>query len=178
VAGGPPDQALSRLRGAGVDVDVRRAGRVVIGLCLIALAGLVIGLYVAGAHKNAQISGLRQHGVAVEVKVTGCLGLLGGSGSNVAGYACAGTFALDGHRYREDLPGTDLRAPGSLVKAVAVPGDPPLLSTARDVATQRASAGVYLVPSILLVVEAVLVGALVIRRRRVRAASPGGDGSR
>jgi biotin operon repressor len=165
--------ALTTLRGAGVDIDVRKAGRVIVGLCLLALAVLVVVLFVAGVHKNAQINRLRQHGVPVTVTVSGCLGLLGGSGSNPAGYACQGTFTLDGHRYRESIPGNALRPPGTKVRAVAVSGDPPLLSTAHAVATDRASAGVFVVPSILLVILVVLVGALVFRRRRMRsAASP------
>ena len=83
-----------------------------------------VALYVAGARKNAQIADLRQHGVPVEVTITGCQGLLGGSGSNAAGYACRGTFTLDGRRDDEALPGNTLLSPGTKVRAVAVPGDP------------------------------------------------------
>jgi hypothetical protein len=164
--------ALTTLRGAGVDIDVRKAGRVIVGICLVALAVLVVLLFVAGVHKNAQINRLRQHGVPVTVTVSGCLGLLGGSGSNPAGYACQGTFTLDGHRYSESIPGNALRSPGTKVRAVAVSGAPPLLSTVHAVATDRASASVFVVPSILLVTLVVLVGALVFRRRRMRSATP------
>jgi len=167
-----PGESLTTLRGAGVEVDVRRVGRVVIGVCLVALAVLVVVLFVVGAHKNAQITRLHQDGVAVQVKVTGCLGLLGGSGSNAAGYACTGTFTLDGHRYREAIPGTALHPPGSRIRAVAVPGDPPLLSTARAVATEHASWSVFVVPAILLAVLVLLVGALILRRRHGLGASP------
>jgi hypothetical protein len=165
------DAALSTLRGARVEVDVRRAGRVVLGICLLGLAVLVVVLFVAGADKNAQIDQLRNHGVAVNVTVTGCLGLLGGSGSNAAGYACRGTFTLDGHRYRESVPGNVLRPPGTKVPAVAVPGSPPLLDTRHAVATEHTSWSVFVVPTILLVVLLLVVGALVLRRRHVR--SPG-----
>jgi hypothetical protein len=164
--------AVTTLRGAGVDIDVRKAGRVIVGICLVALAVLVVVLFVAGVQKNAQINRLRQHGVPVTVTVSGCLGLLGGSGSNSAGYACQGTFTLDGHRYSESIPGNALRPPGTKVRAVAVSGAPPLLSTAHAVATDRASAGVFVVPSILLLTLVVLVGALVFRRRRMRSATP------
>lgn len=162
---------LTTLRGAGVDIDVRKAGRVVVAICLVALAALVVVLFVAGVHKNAQTNRLRQHGVRVTVTVSGCLGLLGGSGSNSAGYACQGTFTLDGHRYRESIPGNALRPPGTKVRAVAVSGAPPLLSTARAVATDRPSAGVFVVPSILLLTLVVLVGALVFSRRRMHTAT-------
>ncbi|HEY5025889.1 MAG TPA: hypothetical protein VII76_13000 [Acidimicrobiales bacterium] len=163
--------ALTTLRGAGVQVDVRRAGRVIGSICLVGLAVLIAVLYVAGIHKNDQINQLHQHGVDVTVTVSGCLGLLGGSGSNPAGYACTGTFTLDGHRYRESIPGNTLRPPGTTVDAVAVPGNPPLLDTHHAVATSHASASVFVVPTILLVVlVALLVGVLVLSRRRDRFA--------
>ncbi len=166
--------SLTTLRGAGVQVDVRQAGRVVAAICLVALAVVAVVLLVAGIHKNAQINDLRQHGVDVNVTVTGCLGLLGGSGSNQAGYACTGTFTLGGHRYSEDIPGNALRNPGTKVSAVAVAGDPPLLDTRHTVATEHASASVFIVPVILLVVLVLLVGGLVVRRRRVRGTAPHG----
>ncbi len=172
-----PGAALTTLRGAGVNVDVRRAAHVVVGICVVGLAVLVVLLFVAGVHKNAQITRLRQHGVAVEVTVSGCLGLLGGSGSNPAGYACRGTFTLDGHRYNEAIPGNTLRPPGTKVRAVAASGNPPLLSTAHAVSTERASASVFIVPGILLVVLVFLVGGLVLRRRRTRPVSPDDPGT-
>ena len=79
----------------------------------------------------------------------GCLGLLGGSGSNAAGYSCRGTYTLDGQRYyRRAAPGPRLHRPGSTVAAVAVPGDPgPRLSPASMVdAPKHSSAGVFVVP--------------------------------
>src|SRR5580704_12583142 len=151
-----PNAALTTLRGAGVQVDVRRAGRVIGALCLVGLAVLAVVLLVAGIHKNAQIDQLRNHGVAVNVTVSGCLGLLGGSGSNAAGYACTGTFTLHGHHYREDIPGNAPRSPGTTVRAVAVPADPPLLDTRHAVATEHASAGVFIVPAVLLALLVVL----------------------
>ncbi len=169
------DAALTTLRGAGVDVNTRLAGRVVAAVCLVGLAVLVVILFVAGYHKNEQINRLRQHGVPVTVTVTGCLGLLGGSGSNPAGYACQGTFMLGGQHYRESIPGTALRPPGSKVQAVAVAGDPPLLSTRHAVATDRASASVYVVPAILLVVLVLLLGVVEVRRRSAKHAGGGGS---
>jgi hypothetical protein len=164
--------ALTTLRGAGVDVNVRRAGRVVVALCFVALAVLAVVLFVAGVHKNDQINSLRTHGVPVTVTVSGCLGLLGGSGSNPAGYACRGTFTLGGHRYSEDIPGNVLRPPGTKVQAVAVPGNPPLLSTRHAVATERVSDSVFVLPAILLAVLVVLAGAVVLRRRAAGRARP------
>ena len=125
-------------------------GPVVVALCLVALAVLVVVLFVAGVHKNAQINRLRHHGVAVTVTVSGCLGLFGGSGSNPAGYACQGTFTLDGHRYSEDIPGNVLRLRGRRSEPWPCPATPRSCRRAHAVATERASASVFVVPAILL----------------------------
>ena len=82
------------------------------------------------------------------------------------------TFTLDGRRYNEAIPGNALLAPGTKVRAVAVPGNPPLLSTRGAVATERASSSVFVVPAILLVVLAVLAGVVGVRRRKTRRSRP------
>jgi hypothetical protein len=167
-----------RLRGAGVDVDVRRAARVVVGGCLVALAVVTAVLFAAGVGKNAQINLLHEHGVPVTVTVSGCIGLMGGSGSNLAGYSCKGTFFLDGHRQNDAIPGTTFLRPDSTIRGVAVPSDPGLLSTVGILETEHSSWRVFLLPTILLVVLVVL-GFEVLRRwrpsrspRRTLATSP------
>jgi hypothetical protein len=100
---------------------------------------------------------------------SGCRGLLGGSGSNAAGYACRGSFTLDGRRYNENIPGNTLRPPGTVIRGVSVPGDPALVTTAQILAAEQASWGVYIAPTVLLIVLvglALLVGAVVRRGRR------------
>jgi hypothetical protein len=163
--------SVATLRGAAVDVDVRRVGRIVVALCLSALALGAALLFAAGAHHNAQLARLDHDGVPVTITVTGCLGLLGGSGSNAAGYTCRGTFVLEGHRYREVIPGDGFHPQGTKLRALSVPGDPALLSTP-GAAPAHPSAGVYLVPSLLVAVLLVALSAtVVIRRRRTRRAS-------
>lgn len=166
------DAPVGPLRGAGVDVDVRRAGQVVLALCLVTLAVLVVVFGIAGARKNAQLDDLHAHGVPVEVTVSGCLGLMGGSGSNVAGYACRGTFTLDGHRYRDNVPGTNFYEPGATLRAITVASDPGLLATARGASTQQASWRVFLLPGVLLAVLVVASAALVGWHRRGRRPAP------
>jgi hypothetical protein len=169
------DRRVATLRGApAAEVDARRLRAVAAAVCVLALAAATVALFVAGAHKNAQISNLREHGVPITMSVTGCMGLLGGSGSNVAGYACRGTFTLDGRRYDEAIPGNVLRPPGSTVAAVTVPGDPHLVATADQLAAEHPSARVYILPAVLLVILVALVGIVVLRRRarRPRGASP------
>lgn len=150
--------------------DARRLGRVVVAIGLLALAVVVVILFVAGLQKNAQITRLHNDGVPVEVTVSGCLGLLGGSGSNAAGYSCKGTFTLEGHTYRDTIPGNTLRAPGSTVQAMTVRDDPALLDTAGAVAREHASWRVFILPATLLVVLALAVAAVVFSQRRSRRA--------
>lgn len=164
------DEPLTNLRGAGVDVDIRRVGQVVVGICLVGVAVLAVILLVAGFQKNAQINSLRNNGVPVQIKVTGCMGLLGGSGSNAAGYDCRGTFTLDGRTYTENLPGNTLLIPGTTLRGISVPGDPALVSTPSAVAAQHPSWTVFTVPVILLVVLVAILGMLFVRRRRTRGA--------
>jgi len=160
-------EPITTLRGAGVEIDARRVGRVAAGVCLAALAVSVIALFVAGVHKNAQITGLRTHGLPVQVTVTGCMGLLGGSGSNAAGYTCRGTYTMGGVRYDEVIPGDTLRPPGTTLRGVTVPGDPSLLSTARIVDAEHASWSVFVLPAILLTLLVLVAGTLLLRRIRV-----------
>jgi hypothetical protein len=169
-----PDGPLTNLRGAGVDVDIRRVGQVVIGICLVGVAILAVILLVAGFQKNAQINSLRNNGVPVQIKVTGCMGLLGGSGSNAAGYDCRGTFTLGGRTYTENLPGNTLLIPGTTLPGVSVPGDPALVSTPSAVASQHPSWTVFAIPVILLVLLAAILGLLFVRYRRARG-SPRAD---
>jgi hypothetical protein len=169
-----PDEPgrVGALRGAGVAVDVRRAGRVAVGLVVVGLAVLVVVLFVAGARKNAQITELHAHGVAVEMTVSGCIGLLGGTGSNAAGYSCHGTFTLGGHRYDDQIPGNTLYGPGHKLAGISVASDPALFTTPGTLRTQHASGKVFGVPAVLTVVLALLVVVVVAlgRRRREHAA--------
>ena len=159
-------ERLAPLRGAGVQVDARRAGRVLVLAGMATLAVLAVVFFVVGIDKNAQINRLHHHGVDVAFTVSGCLGLLGGSGSNAAGYSCRGSFAFGGHRYDEPIPGSTFYRPGTHLRAVTVPGDPALTAPVAMVAGEHTSMTVFIVPVVLLGVLLLLVGADVVRRRR------------
>ncbi len=178
-AGAEPADRVATLRGAGVGgVDTRRLGQIVIGLILATLAVLVVVLTLVGVHKNQQDERLHNDGVPVTFTVSTCTGLVGGSGSNPVGYVCHGSYALNGHTYGEQLPGNDFHRPGSTVPAIAVPGDPALVSPAAMVATEHSSSGVYVVPIILFVILVVLVALVLLRRRHPHAdAAQGGPAS-
>lgn len=143
----------------------RRVLQVIAAVVLGTLLVLVAVFTMAGLNSNNQIDALRNRGVPVTVSVTGCLGLLGGSGSNAAGYSCHGTYTLDGHRYVEPLPGTTFHRPGSTIPSVAVPGDPALVSPISIVDSQHSSASVFILPAVLAGVFLVLVCAIVWRTR-------------
>jgi hypothetical protein len=155
-------------------VDIRLVRRVGIVLCLALLAALSIALFTAGARRNNQIDTIHRHGVPVVMTVTGCTGLLGGSGSNPVGEVCRGSYTLGGHRYNEVIPGTTDRTPGSRLAAIAVPGDPSLVTTAHDAATEQASGRVFVLPGVLGGLFVALAAGWLLVRRRAR----GGDGER
>jgi hypothetical protein len=163
---------VTTLRGADVGpVDARRVGQVVIGLCLALVASLAVALFLSGLHKNVQISSLHQHGVIVQVRVTKCVGLIGGSGSNTTGNSCRGTLVVGGHRYNEAIPGTAFLSVGQTIRVVTVPGDPALLAPVHTVARERTSWSVYIVPAILVLALLLLIALLLFRRRRQRHAT-------
>ena len=178
-ADGAPGDRIGQLRGAGIQVDGRRVGQVVIGIVLATLAVLAVVFTVVGVHTNQQDDRLHDDGVPVTFTVAACMGLLGGSGSNAAGYACHGSYTLDGHHYRDvQLPGDSFHRPGSTVAAIAVPGDPALVSPVTIVATEHSSSGVFVVPAILGGVFVVLVALLLfLRHRRRGRGAASGDGA-
>jgi hypothetical protein len=141
---------------------------VVIGICLVTLAVLVIVFTVAGIHNNSQINKLRHDGIPVTVTVTKCLGLMGGSGSNAAGYSCTGSFTLHGERYVETLPGTEHHVVGAEVAATVVPSDPALVSPNSVLRSEHSSLSVFILPLVLLVVLALLIALIVVVRQRRR----------
>jgi hypothetical protein len=159
---------MAPLRGAGVQVDGRRVGFVLACACVLALGILGTVFLVSGINKNSNINRLHHDGVPVTFTVTSCLGLLGGSGSNAAGYSCQGNFTIDGHTYHAYLPGTAPHGPGDKVPSRTVPGDPALISPDYVIDGERATSGVFIVPIILLglFVAGVAGMSLILRRRR------------
>lgn len=141
----------------------------------MALAVVAVVLLVAGVKKNDQVSSLHDHGIPVSVTVTGCMGLLGGSGSNPAGYACKGTYTFDGRHYVRSIPGTALRHPGTVIDGVIVADDPGLLSTPGAVAGQRSSDSVYIAPAILFVAFLAILGWVLFAYRRGRVDGAGAE---
>lgn len=167
------DQPVAQLRGATVSVDARHVGNICVALLMAVAIAVSVALFVAGAHKNAQLNALHGRGVDTEMTVVRCNGLLGGSGSNAAGYSCIGELTLAGHTYSENVPDDVLRQPGDKVAVVAVAGNPPLVNTKQALAHDQASAEVFIAPVLLALAGAVAGLFLMTRRpRRRRSASP------
>ena len=175
VAPAPPDAAADllptgatgTLRGAAVDVDARRAGRIVAALAVAALAVTGVCMAVAAHQANAQTTNLRQNGVPIEATVTGCISLVGGSGSNVAGFQCTAAYTVAGATYSATVPGIAPHQVGDRVRGIVASGDPALFTTPAALASSRASSRAYLVPAGLVLVAGV-AGALMVSRRRRR----------
>jgi hypothetical protein len=163
---------VGTMRGATVQMDFHRVLQVTVGVVLVTLAVLVVVFTVAGVRTNNQIEELHSQGVPVTVTVTDCLGLLGGSGSNPAGYSCRGTYVLEGHRYTQSLPGLTHQHPGARIPGVAVPNDPSLMSLVSALKTQHSSASAFVLPIVLGVVLLALIG-LVVWRTKARHADEG-----
>jgi hypothetical protein len=138
----------------------------------------VIPLTVIAAEQNSRISRLQSHGVAVNVTVTGCLGMASGTGITESGYQCRGTFTFDGHQHNDVISGSDVLLPvGQTLGAETVRGDPSILYAAGAAATMRSSWKAYALPAILLVVLiAAVITWFVLRSRwygRTRAPAGG-----
>lgn len=169
------DAPMAPLRGARVEIDARRVGWVAAAACLMAAAAVAIVLTVAGFQKNDQITSLKTQGIPVDVTVTHCIGLMGGSGSNLDGFSCSGRFQLASRTYVDPLPGSGTYQVGSSVRAITVRSDPSLLATRGELANEQASWRVFITPIVLFGLLLVALGVLLAmarRSRRARAAQP------
>lgn len=137
------------------------------GTFVLALfAVIIVVTFISATNDNARIDRLKSHGVSVVVTVTSCVGNIGGSGSNAAGYTCHGSYRVDGVRYEEIIGSKTTQSPaGTEVRAVADPNRPSTVELASAVARSTSSSSVYVVPSILALVFVVLALALLRRQR-------------
>jgi hypothetical protein len=178
MAAGPggtrPDDS-SYLRGVRVaEVDTGRVVRVLIAVCVVAVVILATILTISAARQNSRLSTLRSRGVPVTVTVTGCLGISSGIGMAVEYWECRGTYTLAGQSYTEVIGGSRARLrEGQTVPAIAVPGDPALLSTAAVAARSHSDWSPYVTPMILVGVTATVIVGLIVWSRWRRRRPPG-----
>ena len=170
-ATGPDDgqdpQRVAALRGAGVQVDAARVGHLAAVLGLVAVLVVAGVLLAAGVKKNAQIDSLKSANVVpVDLTVTKCLALVGGTGSSPAGFECTGTYDYRGATYTEGVPGSADLPVGSTVHGIIAADDPALFSTPRAVASEQASVARVVLPAVVFVLALGGLVWVVLRRRR------------
>ena len=158
----------SYIRGApAATVDPRRVGRVLAYIVVLALAGTAIVLGVISASNDSAASRLKEHGVPVQATVTTCIGISSGIGMGVEFYNCSGRYTLNGQSFVEVIHGSRANLnPGTVVAALAVPGDPG--SLALPGSAHSSSTGSWV--ATMVVGAAAVVGgvfvAVVTRRRK------------
>jgi hypothetical protein len=146
-------------------------------IMLSIFAVIIVVTFISANNDNARIDRLKSDGVSVTVTVTSCVGNIGGSGSNAAGYTCRGSYRVDGTHYEEVIGSkTSQSSAGTTVRGVADPNRPSTVELASTVARSKSSGSVYVVPSVLALVFVVLTLALLrqgrVRRRRVNRTPP------
>jgi hypothetical protein len=168
----PHDHHVASLRGASAASVGRRFWLVAGTLGLIAFTvALAVG-FLSITNDNARIDRLKDHGISVTVTVIDCIGNVGGSGSNGAGYTCRGQYRVGASTYRELIGSmTTFSASGTTVRAVADPAHHASVVLASAVKASSASPGSYVVPGLLAIVLVAL--ALALRRVARRTPSPG-----
>jgi hypothetical protein len=135
--------------GVGVPTDSRHVLRVAVFALLAALAVLTVALTIDAFRQDSRNHRLRDHGVAVQVTVTSCVGTATGTGITVNGFTCRGSFGLRGHRYDEVIGGSSqLHAAGDVVQGVADPDSPSTLSTAQAVGAVSSDARPFIFAAI------------------------------
>lgn len=162
---------VSSLRGPEAQPIGRNFWLVAGMLLIVVLAVIVTVSFISATNDNARIDRLKFHGVTVVVTVTNCVGNIGGSGSNGAGYTCRGEYDVKGVAYHEVIGAkTTLSTAGSTVRGVADPNRPSTIELASAVDSSTASPSAYVVPSLLaLVLLAVIV--ILYRRESAKARS-------
>ena len=158
----PDPRDVTFLRGAEAQPIGRKFWFIAGVVLCVVLAVVVTVSFISATNDNARIDRLKTHGVSVTVTVTNCVGNIGGSGSNAAGYTCQGEYRINGVRYHEVIGSkTSMSDPGSKVRGVVDPARPSTIELASAVASSSASPSVYLVPGLLTLLLAGFVLILI-----------------
>jgi hypothetical protein len=166
--------------GASVSVGWSRVLAWTAWICLTAMAAVAIGLTVAATTNTNRLTRLRARGVPVTAQVTGCLGVLSGTGVTVVGFQCTARFTVRGTQSTELIHDSNTNlAPGTGVRCYVLADDPASLTLATAVERQSARWHAFVPPIVLGAVTLLgLVIAVLARsrlRRAERAAEPGAD---
>jgi hypothetical protein len=166
-------EAGEYIRGAGGVLNRRVAVRGVVGFCLVLLSTMTVVLATQAIRERSRELRLRDHGVAVEVTVTGCVAIASGTGITESGFNCRGSFVLNGRTDAAVIGGTQALYPvGAVVQAVADPNDPTNLSTATAVNARHASSTAFIPAAITFLLLIVLIAGVGWRTRRSKRRPP------
>ena len=163
----PPSDRVVSLRGPEVVSIGRKVWHrlVAVGLALSFVA-LIVNV-VSTAHDNSRIERMKTHGIAVSVSVTRCIGNVGGSGSNGAGYTCQGDYSIAGTAYHELIGSmTTFAVSGTKVNSVADPSKPTTVILASALAKSTASPAAYVPAGLMAIVLIALTFVFVRFARR------------
>jgi hypothetical protein len=154
--------------GGGAHIDPRVLAAILIWLLVGVLAALAIYFAVAGSRESSRLSTLRHRGVPVTGTVTGCVGISSGVGMGIEYWQCRASYTLAGQTFSAVINGSrGLLETGQRVGAIAVPGEPSLLSTVSSVHGSGSSETDSVIAAVLGAV-AVVVGAGWLQLERAR----------
>lgn len=164
--GAAPGDRVASLRGAqaaslGRQFWLRAA---TVGLVIFAVA--IALSFASTLNDHSRLARMKANGIPVTVTISNCVGNMGGSGSNVAGYVCRGTYAIDGVKFSEIISSmTTFASPGSGVPAIADPSQHGYIALASAIRHASSSSTAFLV-LIALIAVFVLLATLLLRMRR------------
>jgi hypothetical protein len=161
--------------GGGVAISPRVLAVVLAGICIALLVAFAAYYGFAANRQSSNIAALRNRGVPVEATITGCVAVSSGVGMGIEYWQCRGSYTLEGRTFNEQLNGSrSFVETGRVVAAVAVPGDPGLLSTASSVRGRHNSTGSYIVSGVLGALAVVGAGGLLALRKSGRRRASAG----
>jgi hypothetical protein len=167
--GPAPGDRVASLRGAQAASLGRRfwLRAATVGLVIFAVA--IALSFASTLNDHSRLDRMKSHGIPISVTISNCVGNMGGSGSNVAGYVCRGTYALDGVKYNEIISSmTTFASPGSRVHAIADPSQHGYVALASAITNASSSSAAFVVLIILFAVLLLLATLLFRIARRPR----------
>ncbi len=157
---------LAVLRGATVEKRRSLSRRTWWWLLQASLVALAVVNVVSVSNDGQREQRLRLHGLSVTVRVTNCVGNLGGSGSTGAGYHCTGRYTVEGASYAETVVGqSTFLAPGREIAGTVDPTNQHYVVATSALSSLTTSSIAYW-PAALSVLS--LVGCALLTRRRQR----------
>jgi len=132
------------------------------------LCGLVVCVVGITSMNNAsRIERLRTHGISVEARITNCSGLIGGSGSNSAGYTCTASYRIGTETFHSVVGGLSTFQPtGTSTSVVADPNNHGAIELASVAKSDQFSITSVILPAVLALLFFGDVAWQILRRRR------------